>query len=97
RPRVGSGEIDRGNREPGNHRLRSLRSAFLLRELRLPAIEIGLHAAALAGTEVEDRALAAILIAGGGRDDVGGGAHGPLRLRLPRGRRGPLDARRALG
>ena len=61
-------------------------------KLSVPALDVSLHATALAGAEVEDSALAIFGVTGGFGNGLSGGTHGSLRLSFPGGGRRPLEA-----
>ena len=65
--------------------------------LAFPALDVGVDAAALAGSEVVHDALGDALIAGSQRNRVGRRAHRSRRFGLPACRCRPADTRRRFG
>jgi hypothetical protein len=67
-------------------------------DLGLPAVEIGLDGSALAGAEEVNDALGAGGVAGEGRDQIGGGAHGAgSPIVFPAGGWGPFKSGDGIG
>src|SRR5688572_8740717 len=94
---IGTGRVDNGNRHTASGTLVDLghgRLAVGSQHLPLPALDVGLDAAALSGPEIIHDAFGDALIACSQWDRVRGRAHRSRSFGLPRWRRGPSDTRR---